>query len=235
MSIYTGVLERAAQSVTFASAGVFAGLSRLRGKRFFHPDGVACEATIAFLPTSFDLPFSGDTSALVRLSRGIGVPGSLPDVFGLAVKLPEPEHDFLFATSGASPVARHLLFPASGAFRFPYSTVLPFELDQRLVVFGARPHPATGTSGARSISQIAELVASQGARFELSVVAVGSKRWEVFASLMIERLYHGDISFNPWNCRAPLVPAGPLNRLRLETYEASQASRAEVQEKPHDA
>ncbi|HEV3471768.1 MAG TPA: hypothetical protein VG408_00990 [Actinomycetota bacterium] len=228
MSIYTGVLERAAASTTFASAGLFAALSAARRKRFFHPEGVASEGTVEFEPTSFDLPFSGTSRALVRLSRGAGFPGSLPDVFGLAIKLPELGHDFLLATSGTGRISRHMLLPAVGVFSLPYSSVLPYQLGERLIVFGARAGEDLRGVNPSGVEDIRESVATGRFRFELVVVGVGSESWTTFGRLVVDRLHEGDVTFNPWNCRPPLRPAGPLNRLRLETYQASQAARPDT-------
>lgn len=228
MTIYTGVLERAAASVTMASAGLFAALSKARGKRFFHPEGITCEGTLTFLDTDLDLPFAGATPAQARLSRGAGLPGRLPDVFGLAVKLPEFDHDFLLATSGDSVVTRHLLLPGTGVFHRPYSSILPYELGDDLVVFGARADDALRQTEASAISEIRAVVASGRLRFDLTMARVGSSGSTVFGSLVLEQIKEEEIKFNPWNCRPPLRPAGPLNQLRLETYQASQAARPDT-------
>ncbi|MDQ4065356.1 MAG: hypothetical protein M3161_04855 [Actinomycetota bacterium] len=225
MSFYTGMLERVAGSASAGSAALFASLSALRGKRFFHPVGETYRGTVTFADEDIGLPFSGTREARVRLSRGAGLPGSLPDVFGFAVKLPELGHDFLLASSGDNPVTRHLLLPAAGFFSLPYSSVLPYELDDRLVVFGARAdHALKGANSARP-EDLASLIATGKLRFDLTVAFVGNSDNETFGSLVVDAPHEGDIDFNPWNCLPPLRPAGPLNRLRRETYEASQATR----------
>lgn len=225
MSFYTGALERAAAGVTAASATTFAALSALRRKRFFHPEGVTYAGTVRFTSTSLGLPFAGETEAHVRLSKGAGTPGSLPDVLGLAIKFPEMGQDLLLATSGDNSVTRHLLLPASGFFSQPYSSVLPYELANRLVVFGARATTQADGHNPKNADEIAAEVRQGTMRFELTVAAVGESASETFGSLVLERDFPGDISFNPWSCRPPLRPAGPLNRLRLDTYKASQAAR----------
>lgn len=225
MSLYTGALERAAAGAASVSAGLFASLSRMRGKRFFHPEGETYEGTASFLTTSFDLPFAGVGQAVVRLSRGAGLPGSLPDVFGLAVAFPEYGHDLLLASSGAGVLTRHLLVPGRSFFSLPYSSVLPYELDGRLVVFGARAGDGVRGLDPTETAEMGPLVATGRLRFDLTVAAAGSGGIERFASLVIDRSHEGDVRFNPWNCAPPLRPAGPLNRLRLETYAASQRAR----------
>jgi hypothetical protein len=225
VSIYTGVLERAAASVTMASAATFATLSRVRGKRFFHPEGETFEGSATITPTSLDLPFTGTTPVHVRFSRGAGLPGSLPDVFGLALRFPELDHDLLLATSGTSMVTRHLLLPATSFFSAPYSTILPYEYRGRLIVFGAAADGALQEVEAPEVEDLGPFVATGRLRFDLTVAGVGDRSAERFASVVIDRPHDGDIKFNPWRCHPALRPAGPLNRLRLETYEASQAAR----------
>ena len=225
MSFYTGALERAAAGMSRASATTFAALSAMRRKRFFHPEGVTYSGTVSFTSTSLGLPFAGEAEAHVRLSKGAGTPGSLPDVLGLAIKFPELGQDLLLATSGDNALTRHLLLPASGFFSQPYSSVLPYELANRLVVFGARASLQAGGHNPKDGADIANEVRQGTMRFELTVAAVGEGRSEDFGSLVLKEELAGDISFNPWNCRPPLKPAGPLNRLRLDTYKASQAAR----------
>ena len=129
--------ERGAVALNGVASGVFGSLSALRGKRFFHPDGDAYEATATFLDAD-DVDelarfLAGATSpALVRFSRGIGLPQAAPDVLGMAVKLvdfvgPREDQDFLFVTSGEGAVLQNTLRPARGFFRGNYSTVLPYR------------------------------------------------------------------------------------------------------------
>jgi hypothetical protein len=120
---FADVAEAAARPLSEASAALFAVLSAARGKRFFHPFGSAFEGTVTFLPDG-DLPFSGSHRAIVRLSRGAGLPGPLPDVLGLALRIPDLDQDLLLATSGENAATRHMLLPAAGFFQRPYSTVL---------------------------------------------------------------------------------------------------------------
>ncbi|HEX2240699.1 MAG TPA: hypothetical protein VHJ82_06120 [Actinomycetota bacterium] len=225
MGIYTGVLERAAEGATGASAALFASLSRARGKRFFHPHGKIYSGSATFRTSGLDLPFEGTTRVLVRLSRGAGVPLSLPDVFGLAIKLQPVEHDFLLATSGEGVVTRHLLLPGAGFFSLPYSSVLPYELHDDLVVFGARASDELKKTNSGDPNDLDPHVGVGRLRFELSVSVVGSPSWETFGEVTLSGFHEEDVKFNPWNCAPPLRPAGPLNRLRLDTYQASQAAR----------
>lgn len=218
------ILELAAIPATGLSAGAFATLSAIRGKRFFHPDGVSFEASLTFADSP--LPFEGRADALVRLSRGMGLPERLPDVLGLAVKIPALGQDLLFATSGEDAVSRHLLFPASGFFRRPYSTVLPYECDGRTIVLGARADRTLVDVEGQQMGDVRRHVAgARDVRFDLTWGPAGTNEVHAFGSLRLDGPYIGALAFNPFNTVAGLKPAGGLNRLRLETYRKSQEAR----------
>jgi hypothetical protein len=219
------LLEAAAAPLSTVSAALFAGLSAVRGKRVFHPRGDTYEGTVTFHEGALGAPFHGPHGALVRLSRGAGLPRSLPDLFGLAVKIPEIGQDLLFATSGSGSVTRHTLLPARGFFRLPYSSVLPYELDGRLVVLGAQADAALRRDAAAHTDDLAPLVASGKLRFDLTLAGLGSREVEVIGALVVDRVHVGDVSFNPWNSHPRLRPAGGLNRLRRESYRSSQEAR----------
>ncbi|HYO61135.1 MAG TPA: hypothetical protein VEU29_04485, partial [Actinomycetota bacterium] len=112
------MFEAAAAPLAGASAAVFAGLSAGRRKRVFHPRGVTFEGTATFHDGN-SLPFEGAEPALVRMSRAAGLPQRLPDLFGLAIKLPGLGQDLLLVTAGEDAVTRHLLVPTTGFFRRP--------------------------------------------------------------------------------------------------------------------
>ena len=218
------VLELAALPATGLSAGAFAALSAIRGKRFFHPDGVSFEAAVTFDDSS-PLPLRGEADALVRLSRGMGLPEGLPDVLGLAVKLPDLGQDFLFATSGDDAVSRHLLFPSSGFFRRSYSSVLPYECAGRTIVLGARADRSLVDLEGQQMGDVRRHVGTREVRFDLTWGPAGTGEVHAFASLRLEGPHIGALAFNPFNSVPGLRPAGALNRLRLETYRRSQEAR----------
>src|SRR4051794_12115042 len=95
-----------------AAAALFGATSALRRARTFHPDGAAFESTFVVdeppdrrpTPTGSTLfDQAGECPALVRLSRGAGLPEPLPDIFGLAVRVidaygPNAHQDLLVNT-----------------------------------------------------------------------------------------------------------------------------------------
>ena len=87
-------------SVAFRTA------ARLRGARAFHPRGRAYTAQVRIdadrAPDGFP---TGVREAIVRFSRGVGLPDAVPDILGIAVRLvdaagPRVHQDLLMATSG---------------------------------------------------------------------------------------------------------------------------------------
>ena len=118
----------------------------VRGARVFHPRGQASSGTVvtdggggwgARL-----LDEAGRHDVVVRVSRGAGLPEPLPDVVGLAVRLPGLGRgggalDLLVNTSGGPPGLRHLFLPAP--LGRTYSSVLPYRTGSgRTVMLGAR-------------------------------------------------------------------------------------------------
>lgn len=92
--------------------------SALRSARAFHPDGVQFDGTLVrLLPEESGLPLrSSDVS--VRVSKGIGVPSGLPDVAGVALRLPPTEQggppwDLLLAGSATGRIGRMVPWPSA--------------------------------------------------------------------------------------------------------------------------
>jgi hypothetical protein len=101
-------------------AGLVAAVRLVRRPRPLHPHGVALTGTLtpgagrvasglAWLD-GLDAPLDVDA----RFSRGGGLPPALPDVLGLALRIPGDDGatvDVLLASTGLSPVGRFLLAP----------------------------------------------------------------------------------------------------------------------------
>ncbi|HVF74988.1 MAG TPA: hypothetical protein VM938_08060 [Acidimicrobiales bacterium] len=197
------------------AAALFGALTAGRRKRVFHPVGGGFEATFNPVAGAFDAPLFADGEprrAVVRMSKGIGLPGRLPDVLGFAVKILEPEQDFLLVTSGSAPGARHLLWPAADACARPYSSILFFRAGCETVVFGG------------------ELTEERTFRLT-AATATGPWRAAGFVELHdpLPDEVSQELHFNPANSGGGIEPVGPLNRLRDAAYRASQRARAEHQ------
>ena len=222
------IIGAAADPLSTASAGLFAGLSFLRRKRVFHPNGQTYSGHVRFQATSFDLPFVGRHDVVVRLSRGAGLPEPLPDLYGIALTIPGLGQDLLFATSGGGVAGRHALLPTTGFFRLPFSTILPYDHEGTLVVFGARATDDLRGVGQQQMKDLGSYAAAGRLRFDLTVSRAGSGSSERFGHLAIDSGFDGDVKFNPWNTHPRLRPAGRLNRMRRESYATSQAARPDA-------
>jgi hypothetical protein len=153
---------------------------------------------------------------LVRLSRGLGLRPPLPDVFGLALRLPDVygprrHQDFLLASSGEGAFGRRLLRPTFGARTGMYSSLLPYNVGRRRLLVGARPAPESADV------------------FDL-LVAPPSGRWRLAARLTLgsrlEDAVARELRFDPWNSGGGLIPAGVVNRLRGPAYRGSRRGSA---------
>lgn len=209
---------------------LFRTLSRLRGKRVFHPFGVGFAARVAPLGEGIGATaFEREGEALVRLSRAAGLPEWLPDPCGLAFRIPDAHgagrhQDLLLVTSAAPPLGRHTLMPSRGFCDRPYSSVLPYELQGKTVMIGARAlAPAPGP-------RLKDLAEHEAVALEFELTVAGIKgQWRPFARLSLgERLPPPQterLDLDPTNTGGRLELIGLLNRLRGPTYSGSQAGR----------
>jgi hypothetical protein len=72
----------------------------------------------------------GEDEVVVRLSRAIGLPGGLPDIHGLAVRIPRQgggHGDLLFASTGWGRLSRFVLTAGRSPQARPMTTLLPYH------------------------------------------------------------------------------------------------------------
>ncbi|MCD9199787.1 hypothetical protein [Aeromicrobium wangtongii] len=132
-----------------AAAGI-AGLVRPAAKPL-HPAGSLVAVTIHRYGMRdverLGVPFvdePGTTEAWVRFSRAAGLPRSLPDVHGIALRIPGAaadgaDADVLLATTGMGRISRFVLVPARSRGSAAYSTLLPYRSPRGAVVLAAVP------------------------------------------------------------------------------------------------
>lgn len=116
------------------AAGIGALGAALGRTKPFHPRGEIHRATVERVGSAsrsgvpwLDEP--GETPALVRLSRGIGLPNRLPDIPGLAIRLDldgKPA-DLLLAGTGTGTLGRLVLHPRRDLRGGPLTSLLPYR------------------------------------------------------------------------------------------------------------
>ncbi|OZM80266.1 hypothetical protein [Pseudonocardia sp. MH-G8] len=213
-------------------SATFAAIARRRAARAFHPRGELFDANIELADrasaVATALGGTGERRALVRLSKGAGTPGRLPDLLGVAVRVELGGHvlDVLF-TSG-----RRLLGPSTGWGRRPYTTLLPYAAAGNRVVLGLEPEEPQRSGGA-------DPDAVRGA-LPLAFTLTEHRRGRPpspIGRLVLESVHRGDpVAFDPTrNTHPDLQPAPPLRRLRAWAYAGSRRGRGAQAQALHRA
>ena len=204
------------------SAIAFGALSALRRRRIFHPTGTAYSATVDIDPADqLGVPLFDERArrrAIVRLSRGAGVPAPLPDVLGLAVRIldahgPGEDQDLLMVSSGTAPGLRHALLPARDYSDAFYSSILPLRIAGRAVLIGAQ---ATRSEDTPSVFDLV-FGSPLGPWQPLGRIEIG---------LQLPDQQAEALQFNPFVTGGGIEPAGVLNALRRRAYAGSQGGRS---------
>lgn len=158
----------------------------------------------------------GTDEVIVRVSRAVGLPERLPDVLGLALRIPvatDKHADLLLATTGYGRVTRFVLAPARRPDHARFSTLLPYRTPEGPAVVGAVPSATGATLG-----------------YELQV-AIGVGPWRTFGTLEVPQpggLRDLEVTFDPMlNTLPGLEPYPWVKRLRESSYRAARRSRGE--------
>jgi hypothetical protein len=156
-----------------------------------------------------DVP--GEDQVLARESRAVGLPRALPDIHGLALRIPSSTGygDLLFASTGLGRLTRYVLTAARSAYARPMTTLLPYRSPVGPLLLAATPE-------------------GEGS-YRLSV-AVGRGAWQPFARLALDEEDAPDptVSFDPLRHTLPgLENYGWVQRLREPAYRTARASRRE--------
>lgn len=212
------------------TARLFRALSAARDKRFFHPDGAAFLARFQPDPQPAVLQgsplLSSEREAIVRFSRGVGLPRGAPDILGVAVKVLDVyasghHQDLALASSGRSVLLRRMLVPHRDFASAVFSSVLPYQAAaRRVVVMAAAPTEAGDVS-------LDRLVRASSAPMNLRLwlePGDATLGWLRIGERLPAQA-SAELRFDPWNTGPDLRPVGMLNRLRRPTYAASQEGR----------
>jgi hypothetical protein len=152
----------------------------------------------------------GDEEVVVRESRSVGLPGWLPDIQGLAIRVTNPDGspgDLLLASTGWGRLTRFVLTPSLTTYGRPMTTLLPYRTPQGPLLLGAR-------SDQPGVVRLA--------------CALGSGPWRFFAELTISDQSAEDptVSFDPVLHPVPGLDQYPaVVRLREPAYHFARRSR----------
>jgi hypothetical protein len=198
-----------------------AGKARAGHRKALHPDGRLRQGIIRREGRGDKTGVSwideaGTDHVLVRLSRSTGAPRPLPDVLGMALRVPvagDRHGDLLLATTGTGPVSRFILRLA----RRPgsrYGSLMPYRTPLGPLLLAALP------------------TAEDGSRFALACSRL-SGPWSQFAELEVlprtDDTEDRAVSFDPvLNIVPGLDGYRWAAELRRFSYAASRRSRGAV-------
>ncbi|MCP2623947.1 phosphodiesterase [Mycolicibacterium smegmatis] len=202
--------------------------SALRDRRLFHPSGVLARGTLdRTAPIGEGLPVrTGDVVG--RVSKGIGSPGSVPDIAGLAWRMPPETPDMLWDVLLASTLIgnRFALWPATAWTDVTFASLMPYRFDGGLWWLRARLTTPIDGSGL-SVDAVADQIQSGSVDFDIDQAAVGSG-FRPLARLSLHTVIEDeDVSFDPvlnTTAGVSLVPDW-LAGVRRVAYRRSRVGR----------
>ena len=216
-----GLVATGASATGGALAGVTHQLTRLRrAQKPLHPAGSVVTARLTRTGGSDSgvgwLDDPGEDEVLVRISRAIGLPAVVPDIYGLALRIPTAEGpaDVLLATTGLGRLTRFVLTAGREVTARPLTTLLPYRSPRGPLLLAAVPVEAASDGSA--------------ARFDLRW-SVGLGPWTTFAVLDVPRTAGPDpaISFDAVENPPPGLEQYPwVRRLREPAYAAARRTAA---------
>ncbi|GGL20284.1 hypothetical protein GCM10011588_38860 [Nocardia jinanensis] len=211
--------------------GAFDTGARLRHARFFHPRGVRLSGRFHAEPEFEPLFGAGERATLARLSKGVGTPGGVPDVLGLAFRVldrDEKPWDFALATTGQSAAVRLTLTLARGWDSARFGSLLPYRWgDSGPLWVLAEPDPGQPTS--TSLTSLARYVHEHQVGFTVSVAGLGSGRRKV-GHLLLRAADPGEHRTDFYDpvlnhpAEVALLPR-QVQRLRESAYDGSRRGR----------
>jgi hypothetical protein len=203
-----------------------------RRRRVFHPVGVLAEGILERVaPPADGLPmYSCDVIA--RISKGIGLPGALPDVAGLAWRMPPPQDlrscgpwDVLLASTAAG--SRVGLAPVRTWSRTAFSSLMPLRFRGGLWWVRARIATTIDEAGL-ALDTISAHLGSADIAVDIDQ-APATGRFTPLARLTLRHLdpTNDDIAFDPVlhsDDEVELVPRW-LGDVRRTAYRRSREGR----------
>lgn len=208
----------------------------LRGARLFHPDGVLAKGTLTRMAADgVGLPIA-DSDVVARVSKGVGMPGTVPDVLGLAIRMPPHSGDhspwdvLLASAAGTNPVARTIPFPARALGSAVLSSLQPLHHDGGSWWLRAQVAPETPQASV-SLENFHKQINGAGLVFDIEQ-AHGTGPFEPLARLTLsepaDEADYPNIGFDPTVNTTRDVDPEPnwLSGTRKLAYRYSRKGRA---------
>jgi hypothetical protein len=199
-----------------------AALARRRRGKPMHPDGVVRSGVLERTGSTppWGVPWLDEPArdpAVVRLSRGAGLPPSLPDVLGLAVRLTGPGDqriELLLSTTGNGRFSRVVPVPRRDPAT-AYGSIMGYRTDAGTLRLAAVGERTAGGSGGTLVFVLA--------------AAHGTGPWRPFARLTLGAAVQPpdpDVRFDAVLHPPPgMIPDGPMARLRAPAYAMARGGR----------
>ena len=207
--------------------------SALRHRRVFHPLGVLATGRIERIaPPAQGLPIKS-SDVLARVSKAVGVPGGLPDLIGLAWRMPPPTTaatpwDVLMVSAGSGRLTRFALRPTLSWTGTTLSTLMPLRRPDGW--WWVTAEMKTDIGAGLSLDSVREAISSNGVVFDIAQ-AHGTGPFEPLAELTLTAVIptdqNHDVSFDPTRNTTDGVGLGPvwLTNLRERAYLRSRRGR----------
>jgi hypothetical protein len=209
--------------------------SAVRRRRVFHPIGVLANGSIERLaPPGEGLPVQSSDDVVGRVSKGIGLPGALPDIIGLAIRMPPQPFaatswDVLMASAGAGTLTRMVLRPVTSWTGATLSSLMPLRYEDRNWWVRARIVTQIDEPGL-SLDSVSAQIDGGGIEFAIEQ-APGMQDFQPLARLILNEVVRGgrshDVAFDPTVHSVPEVKLAPgwLTDLRRRAYWRSREGR----------
>lgn len=207
--------------------------SAVRHRRIFHPLGVLASGSIErTAPAHRGLPI--ETGKVIgRVSKAIGIPGDMPDLVGLAWRMPThaltaTPWDVLMVSTGPGILTRFGLQPTRSWTHTRLSTLMPLRYQNGW--WWLKADLQTAVADGLSLATIGDEINCNGVVFDIHQ-AHGTGPFEPLATLTLSATIptdeDHDVSFDPTRNTIPGVELGPewLTLLRERAYLRSRQGR----------
>jgi hypothetical protein len=209
---------------------LFAGILLVRRPRPIHARGLVLRGHLTWLGATtrsgiawIDAPPAAPVAIVGRVSRSVGLPSALPDVYGLALRVETSDGpaDIELASTGLGPMSRFLLLPRLSLARAQLGTLFPYRgTDGPRLLLARTVAPASLPA-----EGLDEVLARREWRLRL-YVARPRGRWHPFAEVSLRASGEPDdptLRFDAVRRSLPGADAyGWVRALRQPSYRLAQ-------------